>query len=223
MYSFRSSLFALLIGASPAFGATLNGDFSEGLTGYTAAAETNLSGPQDPAGFVGLSTQAGNPFAVLSTDPILEALVLYISLKKTFTATSATSMLSFDFGRVFDVANTVLPAGFVPSNNDDRFTVQLRDLNAAGTIFDLGLYTLFDNTNAGTVADPFGNASDLDVSFGAASDPFFDTSVSADLTSLIGRELELTFTLRDYFDGRQSGVGIDNISLALKISTFRKE
>lgn len=205
---------ATLVMASPSFAATVNGDFSDGLTGYTASADTNLSGPQDPTGFVGVGNNAGNPFGQLTTDPELEALVLFVTLRQRFTVTADMPMLSFDFGTVFDRANTTVPSGFVPSFNLDRFSVQIRDLDAAGTISDLGLYTLFDQTSSGTVLDPFGNSSAFDLVLGTSSDPFFDASLTADLSSLVGRNLEISFGLRDFFDGRQTSYGIDNLQLA---------
>ena len=199
--------------ATPTLAATVNGDFSDGLTGYTASADTNLSGPQDPDGFVGIGDNAGNSYGQLTTDPELEALVLFITLRQQFTVTADTPLFSFDFGTVFDQPNTIIPSGFVPSFNSDRFSVQIRDLDAAGTISDLGLYTLLDRTRTGTVLDPFGNSSAFDMVLGTSSDPFFDASLTADLSSLVGRNLEVSFGLRDFFDGRQTSYGVENIQL----------
>lgn len=205
---------AAIMMATQTVAATVNGDFSDGLTGYTAIANTNLSGPQDPTGFVEVGNNAGNPFGQLTSDQELEALVLFITLKTSFTVTADMPILTFDYGLIFDQANAGIPSDFVPSFNSDRFSVEIRDLDAAGTIFDLGLYTLLDRTEAGTVLDPFGNSSALDPVIGESSDPFFDASLTADLSSLTGRNLEISFGIRDFFDGRQTSYGVDNIQLS---------
>ncbi|MEM1235388.1 MAG: VPLPA-CTERM sorting domain-containing protein [Pseudomonadota bacterium] len=212
MSLFRATLLAATLMGTSALGATINGDFSDGLNGYTAFADTNLSGPQDPAGFVSVGDNSGNPFGQVTTDAELEALVLFMGLRQQFTVSSDATIFSLDFGLIFERANTTVPS--TPSFNSDRLSVVIQDLDAAGTIFDLGVYTLLDSTRDGTVLDPFGNASGLNVVLDAPTDSFFDASVSADLSSLVGRNLELTFEVRDFFDGRQSSYGVDNITLS---------
>lgn len=214
MSLFKATLLATTLMGTSAFGATINGDFSDGLNGYTTFADTNLSGPQDPTDFVGVGDNSGNPFGQVTTDEELEALVLFMGLRKQFTVTPDATIFSLDFGLISETANTGVPADFVPSFNSDRLSVVIQDLDAAGTIFDLGLYTLLDSTRDGTVLDPFGNASGLDVVLGDPTDSYFDKSVTADLSSLVGRNLELTFEVRDFFDGRQSSYGVDNITLS---------
>jgi hypothetical protein len=219
---------AFLLGAAaPSHAIVLqNGVFDDGLTAWTARAETNFLGPRPPGSYVNVQQNAGNPYARLITDPDAASNVTFVSLTQEFRVTADTPMLSFDFGLVLDVANSINPP--LPnevSNFVDNFQAIVTDLDAAGTLFDPGRYILVDRTTASAVSNPSsttvtdralpGAGGSTGVSLVVmtqdASDPFFETTAAVDLTNLIGRDLSIQFLIRDFFDGRQSAYAIDNI------------
>lgn len=205
-----------------------NGLFDDGLIGWSALAETNFSGPVPSGNYVNVQQNSGNPFARLISDPDAASFVTFISLTQAFQVTSGAPVLSFDLGLVTDVENSVNPP--LPSERSasvDNFRAIITDLDAVGNIFDPGRYILVDRTSTSGHGNPsqrtvtdnaFPSASgtgvSLELTTQAAGNPFFDTTVSVDLTNLIGRDLSLQFVLRDFFDGRQTAYAVDNIMLS---------
>lgn len=203
----------------------LNGTFDDGLNGWTASA-TALNPANDPPSvdpFVNIADNTGDPFARLLTPERLNSPVVFSSLSQVFTVSASATVLSFDFGRVLDVANPDPSDGLV--SIDDEFRVVLVDVNAPQSINDTGFYTLVNTSGDDPVA--LGdrqrtraglNVPDalqtLTVNTSASSDPLLDATVTVDLAALIGLDVELRFVLEEEFDGRQTGYGVDNVAMS---------
>jgi hypothetical protein len=222
-----TAAFFVLGAAAPSYASVIqNGVFDDGLTGWTAGAETNFLGPRPSGSYVNVQQNAGNPYARLITDPDAASNVTFITLTQEFRVTADTPLLSFDFGLTLDVANSINPP--LPnevSNSFDNFQAIITDLDAVGNIFDPGRYILVDRTTASAATNPSSTTVTdralpsaggstgvaLEVTTEDASDPFFETTVAVDLTGLVGRDLSIQFLIRDFFDGRQTAYAVDNI------------
>jgi len=211
--------------STQAHASVVNGLFLDDFNGYNVKAEANRpqNNPSDTTPFVNIQNNANDPYAQLLTDEDVGSFVKFLTIEQQFTVTAQNSLLSFDYGLILDTENSGLGNNFIPSDNSDLFSVLIRDLDAAGTISDLGVYNLIDVTTAAPISNPSStnvtdpsnaNSPVLAVTTQAAADPFFETSASVDLSALEGRDLEIEFILRDFFDGRRTAYGVDNIVLS---------
>ncbi len=218
--------------ATPSYSSVLqNGMFDDGLTGWTPRADTNFNSDGSSgasAHYIDVQKNDENSYARLISDPDADSFVTFVTLSQAFHVPSSAPVLSFDYGLLSDVANSVNPPGADElAANVDYFQVRITDKDADGNISDPGDYILVDRTSASVSGNPsqstitnnpgsspIGNGVLLDLVTRDASDPLFDTTVSVDLTKLIGRDLSIQFLIRDYFDGRQTAYAVDNIAFS---------
>ncbi len=198
---------AILIGAvlscatSMAHGATLNGDFSDGLNGYSLeACGFDCDRPTDP--FLSINLNDGNPYLGVTTSTSLLG-VLQASAQTDIAVTADANTLSFDAVQFPTVDD---PGSSGTSPFGDALSVVLIDA-VSDIVF------LFDIDASGFKFNPFGNPG-FTVTQTTASDPFFDTGVEVDLASFEGQNLTLGIFAFSESDGVILSGGFDNFALS---------
>lgn len=192
---------ALCCATTTAQAAPLNGDFSAGLNGYTLdACGLTCGRPTDP--FLSIAFDGANPYLRVSTSTSLLG-VLQASAQTDIDVTASANRLTFDAVR-FPTLPDSGSTGASPF--DDALSVVVMD--AA-----LSIYFLFDILATGFEFNPFGSSA-FTTTQTAASDAFFDTGVSVDLSAFEGQTLSLGIFAFSESDGEILTGGFDNFVLS---------
>ena len=175
-----------------------NGDFE---TGDTTGFDLLVAGPST-APFVTVQQDGDNDFLQLSAGSAVQGF-LFATLTQALTITADAFLLSFDAALLSAVDDTgPNEAGpFV-----DFFSVGIEDENGVFA----GVFG-YDEV-AGARTDPF-NQGILPASLTAPGNSFFDTGVTADLSSLIGQTIFLEISIFAEFDQRTVTFAADNFAL----------
>lgn len=194
---------AFLCCATMAQGAPLNGDFSDGLNGYTLDACGFTCGrPTDP--FFDILSNGGDPYLQVNTGTSLLG-VTQASASTNIEITASANILSFDAVQ-FATRNDPGSSGTGPFF--DALSILLIDELS-------NFHFVFDIVSAGAVFNPFSNPN-LTVTQTAASDPFFDTGVAVDLSLFEGQTLSLGIYAFSESDSTILFGGFDNFALSAK-------
>jgi hypothetical protein len=182
-------------------GGIINGDFGTGdFTGWTLSAIDDFGDPLDPNDFITVEAAGSGNAAVFDTRQFADGLFI-ATLEQTFAVTADEPILRFDFSLPSLINDpTGTGTGIFP---DALFA----SVEAGGDFFELLAVDDF-----GPLADPFGTAPGT-VALGVASDPFFELSLAADLTSLAGGDVTLFIDLVQEDDGFQSVFDPTNFAL----------
>ncbi|SFR15717.1 hypothetical protein [Poseidonocella sedimentorum] len=198
---FPATLAATLAIAAPARGAVVNGDFSAGLTGFTAEACAFVC-TLDPANWISIADAGGNPYLEISTGSTLEGMT-YAGVTTPITISATARTLSFDARLISDLTD---PGSSGTSPFVDSLSVFL---------FDSALnYTwIFDIESSGATVDPFANPALSGASLAAPADPLFDWHAEVDLGGFMGQAVSLGIAAFSANDGRSLRGGFDNFTL----------
>lgn len=192
---------AVLLSASAAQSAVVNGDFSQGTTGYALEACARICDrPVDP--FLSIGTNGADPYLRVTTSTSLRG-VIEASARQDVMITEDHQVLTFD---AVQFAPQDDPGSSGTGPFFDALSVAIIDEFSA-------FHFIFEFEESGPLFNRFNNPL-LDVKETAASDPFFSTGVRADLGAFLGQTVTLGVFAFTASDSRILTGGFDNFSLS---------
>lgn len=210
IYRLAAASFAIyLASAGGARAAIINGDFNNGLTGWTIS---SVLTPGLAGALVTAGSQAGNGYASLSSGGFGATNIAVLSLQQSFMVDATATELVADFGLADAFVDPTGVPATPPAGGD------LLSLSVSGGGSGSRAAFRYDQIrrNPPDLVEPtesIGGRAGIGTGLDLLSGPLFSYRVTADLSDFIGQTVTLSLDLLSLDDGQVTIYGFDNVAL----------